>query len=229
MLKKIKFATIILLAGIVASSSHSVSAQTTQDQVFVQDIVHKSAGGAFLRSLVLPGWGHRYVDNDNWKRGQIHLGADVLLLGGSLGYNRQAIMTQNSMFTSTKQQAGVDIRGRDKAFQLGVAQFNSLAEYNLYQEQTRNWDRFLADTPENRWEWRSQEDRNRYNDLRAKYDDSKRQTSLLIGLMAVNRLVSGISAAITARNHNRLVPEFSLAPEPYGDETGFTARISFRF
>lgn len=229
MLKTIKIAAILLAAGIVFPFANPVSAQTQQDQMFVQDIEHKSAGGAFLRSLVLPGWGHRYVDNDNWNRGRIHMGADVLFLGGTLGYNRQAIMTQNAMFTSTQQQAGVDIRGRDKSFQLGVAQFNSLAEYNLYQEQTRNWDRFLADTPENQWEWRSEEDRNRYNEMRAKYDDSKRQTSLLIGLMAVNRVVSGISAAISARNHNRLVPDFAITPERFGDETGFAARVRFRF
>jgi len=229
MLKTTKFVAFLLILSATLVSTHTVDAQSQQGPVFAQTAKSKSAGGAFLRSLVLPGWGHRYVDNENWNRGRIHMGADLLFLGGSLGYNRQAIMTQNSMFTSTVQQAGVDIRSRDKSFQLAVAQFNSFVEYNLYQEQTRNWDRFLADTPQNRWEWRSEEERVRYNDMRAKYDDSKRQTSLLIGLMAVNRVVSGISAAISARNHNRTIPDFAIIPERYGDETGFAARVSFRF
>ena len=34
------------------------------------DVSEKSPRDAFLRSLVLPGWGHHYIDKTDWKRGQ---------------------------------------------------------------------------------------------------------------------------------------------------------------
>jgi hypothetical protein len=188
----------------------------------------KSTGGAFLRSVVLPGWGHRYVQGE-WGRGRIHLGSDIVFIGATLGYNQQARTTRSTMYTTARQLAGVDIQGRNKAFQLAVAQYNSLAEYNRTMEQTRNWDRFYDVNLENNWQWRSEEDRIRYNNLRGKSDDSRRQAGIFVGLMVVNRAVSGISAMVSARNHNRNLPSVVIVPDFAPESTGVAAQITLRF
>jgi hypothetical protein len=188
----------------------------------------KSAGGAFLRSMVLPGWGHRYVQGE-WGRGRIHLGSDIAFLGATLGYNQQARTTRSTMYTTARQLAGVDIQGRNKAFQLAVAQYNSLAEYNRTMEQTRNWDRFYEVNLENNWQWRSEDDRIRYNNLRGKSDDSRRQAGIFIGLMAVNRAVSGVSSMVSARNHNRNLPSVLIVPDFSAESTGIAAHVTIRF
>jgi hypothetical protein len=188
----------------------------------------KSVGGAFLRSLIAPGWGHRFV-NDDWGRGRIHLGSDIAFLGAALGYNQQANNTRDAMYTTARQMAGVDIKGRDKAFQLAVAQYNSLEEYNRTMEQTRNWDRFYEVNSENNWEWSSEDDRVRYNNLRGKSDNSRRQAGIFVGLMAVNRVVSGVSSMVAARNHNRNLPSVVIVPDFGGESTGLAAQVTIRF
>jgi hypothetical protein len=190
--------------------------------------VRKSAGGAFVRSAVLPGWGHRYVQG-NWGRARIHLAADITFLGATLGYNQQANNTKRTMYTTARQLAGVDIQGRNKAFQLAVAQYNSLADYNRTMEQTRNWDRFYEVNLDNNWQWSSEEDRIRYNSLRGKSDDSRRQAGIFVGLMVVNRAVSGVASMVSARNHNRNLPSIVIVPDFAPESTGLAAHVSFRF
>jgi hypothetical protein len=133
------------------------------------------------------------------------------------------------MYTTARQMAGVDIKGRDKAFQLAVAQYNSLEEYNRTMEQTRNWDRFYEVNSENNWEWSSEDDRVRYNNLRGKSDNSRRQAGIFVGLMAVNRVVSGVSSMVAARNHNRNLPSVVIVPDFGGESTGLAAQVTIRF
>lgn len=217
--------TVVLFLGISDVSKAQMNPQAS-DEPSIHS--HKRVGGAFIRSIVFPGWGHRYVQ-ENWRRGRLHAGADVTFLAAALGYNQQANNTRDAMFTSAQQLAGVDIRNRNKAFQLAVAQYNSLAEYNKSMEQTRNWDRFFEVNAENNWEWRTEEDRIRYNNLRGRSDDSRRQAGIFVGLMAVNRVVSGISSMVSARNHNRNIPNVVLVPDFSGESAGVAAHISIRF
>jgi len=215
----------ILLFLVTIGCQAPVMAQY-DSQMVSQD--RKSAGGAFLRSVILPGWGHRYVQ-DNWARGRVHLGSDIAFLAATLGYNQQANNTRNAMYTAAQQMAGVDLRRRNKAFQLAVAQYNSLAEYNRTMEQTRNWDRFYEVNYDNNWEWRSEEDRIRYNNLRGKSDDSRRQAGIFIGLMAVNRAVSGVSSMVSARNHNRNIPSVAIVPDFSQESVSLAAQVTIRF
>lgn len=215
----------LLLVGLAGTSNAQVNSQVPVEPAVVS---HKKAGGAFLRSIVFPGWGHRYVQDD-WRRGRLHAGADVTFLAAALGYNQQANNTRDAMYTAAHQLAGVDIKGRNKAFQLAVAQYNSLEEYNKSMEQTRNWDRFYEVTPENNWDWRSEEDRIRYNNLRGRSDDSRRQAGIFVGLLAVNRVVSGISSMVSARNHNRNIPNVVIVPDFSGESAGVAAHLSIRF
>jgi hypothetical protein len=216
------FALVIIIAiGFFESAVAQYNGQTiTNDR--------KSAGGAFLRSVVLPGWGHRYVQGD-WDRARIHLGADLAFLSATLGYNQQANTTKNTMYTTARQLAGVDVEGRNKAFQLAVSQYISLAEYNKTMEQTRNWDRFYEVNQENNWLWSSEEDRVRYNKLRGKSDDSRRQAGIFIGLMVINRAVSGVSSMVLARNHNRNLPTVVIVPDFLHESTGLAAHVTIRF
>lgn len=219
---------ILYLALVVLIAIGYIEPSVAQDngQNQIQD--KKSAGRAFFRSVVLPGWGHQYVQG-GWERARIHVGAEIAFLSATLGYNQQAKTTKNTMFTTARQLAGVDIQSRDKAFQLAVAQYNSLAEYNKTMEQTRNWDRFYEVNLENNWLWSSEEDRIRYNKLRGKSDDSRRQAGIFLGLMVVNRAVAGVSSIVLARNHHRNLPTVVIVPNFLLESSTLAAHVTVRF
>ncbi len=183
--------------------------------------------GALLRSFVVPGWGHHYVDSDNWGRGQLHLGGELVLLTSWLGISRQAYVLEKNMYTHAAAYSGADIKSRERAFELAVGSHRSLADYNDYQERTRNLDRLFPDEPRYRWEWESDELRREYLDLRSRRDNLTQQLPALVALMVANRVLSGISAYSRARAIHTNTASVHLAPGP--SVGGFQAVFSIPF
>lgn len=188
-----------------------------------------SPEGAFVRSLVVPGWGHYYVNPDQWRRGQIHFGTEIALIATYLGFSIRSDNLEDQFQTLASLKAGVDISERSRSFQLALSDFNTLQEYNEYQLRSRNWNRFFEDQPENRWSWESDNDREKYNDLRSDVDRVKNQLPAILGLMVVNRVVSAISAYNRAKAQSNL-PEMSILPVGIIEgEFGVEARFNLQF
>jgi len=207
----------IILAIVTLFFSSNVCAQKNPDP-----------RGAFLRSLVLPGWGHYYTDQDNWGRGAVHLGADVTLLAGYAGLKIRSTNLKEQYTTLASLRAGVDIADRNRSFQLAVADFNTLTDYNNFQLRSRNWNQLIADLPENRWNWGSDEDRDRYNELRSNRETVNNQLPAVAAFLVLNRVISAVSAYSRARKISG-IPEMALSPYNVSGDTGFIATLRFRY
>lgn len=184
--------------------------------------------GAFLRSLVLPGWGHYYTDSDNWGRGAAHLGADAVLIASFVGLKIRSSNLEEQFKTLASLRAGVNITDRNRAFQLAIADFKSLSEYNDFQLRSRNWNRLIDTSPKNDWSWVSEEDRNRYNELRAERDSANNQIPVVAAFLVVNRVLSAVNAYSRARKKLN-IPEMTVSPYTPGTQTGFITTIRFRY
>lgn len=196
-----------------------------QNQEVQSDI---SPRNAMFRSFLVPGWGHHYANPGEWRTGMYYMALDaVLITSVSLLAVNSGLLNEN-MYTFARLHSGTDIEGRSREFQLAVGNYESLAAYNAFQERTFNWERMLSDDPENFWEWESQKSREEYLDIRSRRDKVNRQIPTVISLMVVNRLVSGLSSYITARNMDANVPEFSMRYEP-NSQGSFTPVASLRF
>ena len=196
---------------------------------FEQEADLPSPRGAFLRSMVVPGWGHYYVDKTNWTRGQYHMAADAVMLLSYIGLKVRTDHLETNLETYAMSNAGVDLGGRDRSMFLAVSNFDNLQAYNEYQLQSRNWDNFIAETPENQWNWDSSDDRNRYQDMRERVDKNNNQFPAIVTLMVANRVVSGLSAFVRARKQWENVPEASFSYLNEFGEPGFTASVRFGF
>ncbi len=180
--------------------------------------------GAFLRSMILPGWGHYYVDKDNWNRGKIHLGTEAILIASYFGLLNRVSNLEERYITLASLKAGVHIQSRSRAFQLAIGDYSNLSAYNDYQLRSRNWNRLLEDSLENRWNWNSEVDRIRYNQLRSDRDRVRNQLPGIIGLMAVNRVVSALSSYHRARNLSSM-PDIAVLP--VADQQIFTGAVIY--
>jgi len=112
---------------------------------------------------------------------------------------------------------------------LAVANFDNLAEYNDFQLRTRRWQNILPDTPENRWNWESDNDRFEFRDTRDRIANSENQLPTLLTLMVANRLLSGINAFTRARNLSNSIPVVSVNYINEFGERGVTANFQFNF
>lgn len=191
------------------------------------DVSEKSPRGAFLRSLVLPGWGHHYIDKTDWKRGQFYMAADAIMILSYVGIRVRNHQLENELQTFALANAGIDLRNKNRDIFLAIANFDNLDVYNDYQIRSRNWDNLITDSAENRWNWINDEDRFRYQDKREKIDKNSNQLPALITLMVANRVISGIGAFVKARNVNLKVPEARFSHLNEFGELGFTASLRF--
>lgn len=185
-------------------------------------------GKALWKSLIMPGWGHHYVDQENWNRGKIHLTSDVILIISYFGFDARASNLQSQSITLANLRAGIDLDGRSRSLRLAIGDFQNLQEYNEYQLRTRNWNRLIDDIPENRWHWQSDSDRQEYRDIRETSDRTRQQLPAIISLLVVNRVISGISAFTRAKNQTEL-PVARVEPVGGVPGMGYQATIRFSF
>jgi len=193
-----------------------------------QEVEEVDPRGALLRSLVVPGWGHHYVDKQNWNRGKYHLGADVILIASYFGVNARANSLEDDLEILARSKANTEITGKGRSFELAVSNFDSQAEYNDFQRRTRNVDE-LFEGDEFFWEWESQADRLDFEDTREKIDRNENQLPVLISLMVANRVISGVSAFVRARKKNESLPQLSFSYLRPDGTRGVTAHLRFNF
>lgn len=188
-----------------------------------------SPRGAFLRSMVLPGWGHQYIDKTDWKRGQYHMAADAAMILSYIGIKSRVSYLEGNLETFAQSNANADLQNKDRSFFLAIANFDNLDEYNDFQLRTRNWNNLLADTPENQWNWNNDGDRSDYQDMRERIDKNKNQLPALVTLMVANRVISGLNAFVRARKIWSNPPDASLSYVNELGQPGVTANLRFSF
>jgi hypothetical protein len=185
---------------------------------------------AFLKSMVLPGWGHYYVNESDWTRGKYHLAGEAGLILSYLGLSIHSNNLQQNWSSYGEHKAGVQIEGRSRNFQLAVGDFNSLEDYNDYQLRSRNWDQLFENTPENRWNWSSVQERSTYNDLRSRFEKIDQQLPALLAMMGLNRIISGISAYNRAKEQEKSDTfTSSVYFSPYQFADGVVANVKIGF
>jgi len=185
-------------------------------------------GRAMLKSLIVPGWGHYYADSENWTRGQVHLAADAILIVSWVGFSKRVSNLRDQSFTLANLKAGIDLDGRDRTFRLAIGDFRNLEAYNEHHLRHRNWHRLIEERPGNMWSWENEHARREYRDLRETSDRTRQQIPAIVSLMVVNRVVSGLSAYIRARNATN-IPEVQIEPIPLPGELGYRASLLIRF
>lgn len=185
--------------------------------------------GAFLRSIVIPGWGHHYVDKTNWTRGQVHLAADVVMVLSYAGFKVRGNQLRTELETFALSNAGTNLDGRDREFQLAVANYDDLESYNDFQLRSRNWDNILPNVSANSWNWNEDTNRFQFQNMRERVDRNEGQFSTIITLMVVNRLFSALSAYNRARNVWDNAPQASLSYLNELGQPGVTAQLRFEF
>ena len=187
-------------------------------------------GMAFLKSLVVPGWGHLSLGGEHTTRGYIHLGTDVALILTYFGVDLSAQHLQQNMYSFVELNANTTIKNRERGFRLAIGQFENLATYNDYQERNRNWNSLFSSTPSNQWQWNSVKNQANYIKMRNDIDSYNQQLPFILSAMVANRLISGISAFIRAREMEAPKTSLSFTPVQFsGNVSGLALSVRTSF
>ncbi|MEM8488777.1 MAG: hypothetical protein AAF564_24740 [Bacteroidota bacterium] len=175
----------------------------------------KSAQKAFALSLILPGWGHRYAQDGSWRgRATLHAGADLGLWIGLVSAEWRKNHFIQSYQTLAATSGNAIIEGKDRAFYLNLASFQSSDEYLTFQLRNRAWDRIdYVDDPAFHWNWDTSDDFQQFRELREDAESLSRRRSIFIALLVANRVLAGLSAIQAANKSNvQLTASFSAPP-----------------
>ena len=145
---------------------------------------------AFLRSIVLPGWGQRY--GGRYGRAAIFTSLEVGLWTGLI-LSREAWMSGKDNYTVyARQHAGV-FGDKEHEYYVNIGNYANQDAYNVAKRMQRAYDEQYFGTS-NWWEWDSRDNQLTFKDMRISADRHKNRIYYLIGGLVLNRVVSAIDA-----------------------------------
>lgn len=202
---------------------------TAQAQDTVE-LPQRSPKKAFALSLLLPGLGHRYAHHGDWDGGASAFAlAEAGFWTSIFVTDARHTSTVESFESLAASRANALIEGKDRRFFLELASYRSSDEYLETQLRNRAWDDLsYVNDPAFQWAWATEDDFQRYRDLRDEADRFRNRRTLLIATLVTNRLLSGFMAARAARRSNAANVSLSVAPPARG-ATAPTAQLQVRF
>ncbi len=185
---RMSYDEVLLASGQAESSMGESGDPVVMNSGFDMD---KRPQQAFIRSIALPGWGQRWSNRP--VQGAFFTAVDVLLWGG-------VVLSWESHLSNTKhyesfavEHAGV-IGDHNLEYYVDIANFPDVDSFNEFR---RTQGDYINQYTENSdyWFWDSEDNRSTFKDLRTQAGKDRNRVFLLIGGVAINRIVSGIEAA----------------------------------
>lgn len=144
--------------------------------------------GAILRSMILPGWGERYLGADR-ASGYFFTNEAGLWLS-ILGMNRYGNWRKEDYKAYAAAHAGVDNTGKLDRYYVNVSNYSNIRDFNEAKRRNRTPSKVYPETPANSWEWDSEESRMEYDSLRLQSEKAGVAITFISGALVVNRLLS---------------------------------------
>jgi len=168
----------------------------------------KSIFKAALYSALIPGGGQYYLGKR--KTARFFFAAEVLTWLGYFSFRTYGNWRRNDFIDYAAIHANAQLEGKSEEFLAWVGFYESIRDFNNL---GRAWDPqrpYLPDTPENHWQWNSQDERQTYRDIRNRSKEAYRRSDFMIGVAVLDRIVSIVDAVrSTGRINRRIGGSFS--------------------
>lgn len=173
------------------------------EQPGVAETSRKNPWRALGASLLIPGWGQRYVGSN--LKSKIFFGAEIGFWGALAVFKHEGAWREDDYKLLAQVEAGADLTDKDERFYDVVGFYESREEYNKLGGVYNRDQQYYPDNSFYFWKWNSTEAQQRYRDLK---NDSKtyyRNSDFVIGLLVANHVLAAVDAFFAAKRHNRQV------------------------
>jgi len=178
---------------------------------------------AVALSALLPGAGQWYLGKRRTAR--LFFGAEAAVWAGFAAMKVNANWKQDEVERFATRHAGVSGLNRNERFFEQLKFYPSREVYNTLGRAFDPSLPFIADTPENDWNWDSPESQKTFRQLFNDQNSAERNANFMFVAAAVNRLVSAALAWRSAKKMNNRLDE---DPEEFGDISPAEPRLTFR-
>jgi len=160
---------------------------------------------AGLFSLLLPGLGQRL--NDRSGKARVFFMVEAVSWIGFASNRIYGNWKKNDLIDFAASAAGAHLEGKDDAFLDFVGFYEDIDEYNSFGRVFDSDRPYRQDNADNHWRWQSSEDQGVYRNLKNRSREAYRRANFMLGLAALNRIVSVIDAVRDARRAERVIDE----------------------
>ncbi len=213
-------------------ASDELSAPSIQEAL-PQSAAPKSPtiGGAFMRSLAIPGWGQHRAGAKTAARN--FFVAEILLWGGFATQEVYGRWLKDDFKLFAATHAGAEISGKDDQFFVDLGNFISVDEFNQNRLRRRDVEG-LYDPATHFWRWTTEANRQKFFNLRKRSDKAFSRAELIAAGVIANHIISGIHAAWVAHKKSPQkekergelrAPQFGVITSP--EEVRLVARLEF--
>ena len=179
-----------------------------------------------LKSLVLPGWGEHSIGKHN--RGYMFNSAELTGWLAYAAFTLYGNQSKNDMKAYASDHAGVNISGKNNQYWTDIGNYMDIHSYNDQKTRYRQIDYIYTDD-DKFWAWDSKESKKNFDDMRLSSRIAKRNASMVLSALVLNRLLSVIDIATLTKN--KIENPYSDDLETYiiPEKDRLTMSINYRF
>ena len=178
-----------------------------------------------VKSLILPGWGEYSLGNQI--RGRIFVLSETMLLLAILGSYSVSKRQDTEFKAYAAEHAGISPVGKDRQFWVDIGNYSSLLAFNEEHLRWRDFNALYEDNDTWTWAWDSNDNRERFENMRIASDSWMLRGSFFIGGVVLNHIVSAIDALYLSKISNIKETVVSANYNPYTDKTGLSLNFYF--
>ncbi|MCD6163217.1 MAG: hypothetical protein J7K40_12530 [candidate division Zixibacteria bacterium] len=182
-----------------------------------ENIKYKSKYKAALLSLMLPGAGQYYVENNS--KAKIFLGIESAFWLSYYGFRKFGAFKDDAAKGWAVAKAGASPDNTDELYWIKMTYYDNRdrneSQYELgYNQMIGIYEGdnavFFPETPEYYWNWNNRDDRQKYRNLRNQSKNAYERADVIVGVIIANHVVSAVEALLSTVKYNRRL-EFSKA------------------
>lgn len=194
------FLTAILFWVSSVFSQISVTEDVTTDSINVFNTYEQASKSSKLAtglSVLLPGSGHQYLGRN--KSAVAYLAVDIFSLFGAIYCGTYSSKLNTDARGYAALHAGAyGGNSKDTRFWTAVEQFDNFNSYNEAMRLNRD-NKELYNDGTRYWSWNSEDERNEFGDIRKKASRFQLVSSICIGAMVLNRVVSVVDIRASSK------------------------------
>jgi len=172
------------------------------------ELSEKNKGKAFLRSLLIPGWGQHYAESK--KMMKTFIISEITLIGVYFGLTTWGNWLEEDYRALAATHAGINLSGKDADYFDNIGRFNSIDVYNQGQLRNRDLSAIYRDTEQFYWSWDNKTNRLEYATIRRNSDLARNRSELTIAVILINHIVSAIHSQLAVFKYNKRLNKEAL-------------------
>jgi hypothetical protein len=198
-------------------------------QSFAQEKAEYTIGETrivLLKSLILPGWGEHSLGYH--KRGLAFNTAELVGWLGYAAFTLYSGQTRDDMKAFASDHAGINPAGKDNQYFTDIGNYMNIHDYNEQKRRYRQIE-YIYDEERMFWAWDSKENKQEFDDMRLNSRLAKRNASLVVSALVLNRLISVIDIATITKGKVENPFDDDLDAMFYPEREKVTLSLNYRF